>query len=788
MLEFRPHHFLCTLGFEGKGYSEEFVEGYRVIADQLRESGASGEATPIRVTSATDSICAPCPNRQGARCATEAKIQSLDNGHAAVLNLVPGQILSWAEAKSRIAARMSDADFDRVCAPCSWKPMGVCKKALHKVRAEHADKKNPSRTASSLPGALLFVTAAAMLMSFAAQPARAAFVREDDDSANRQRPLDIVRTELPKKHKSKPARALKKAWEALQAKKHAEAVRLASPLAGDPLFGDYGNWITASAQYGVATRAFDGKRYGEAIRAAEASVAASFRIETKSPYSPMLKNLDRDVGLSEVMLGDAQAAQKRWKPAAKAFEQGFQRLALGNGLGLLRPDSLQRYAKVCAAVKTEMCDAWIQRFAFFYPKNSEEMRAITQVLPGAADRPRPAFSGKYTQSYKAPDLDQTAFEQNMALYLDGKFGTAIRGFQQFIDEFPKSPYRFRVRYWLAQAQSHEQQHEKAQAAYESIQHDSPLTYYGLLSAFAAGHNMDAPIDSAVPMVSTRDPLLRPSELQRIRRAEHFITEGASDLALMELKEFRSRDALSSPFLMYLAALATEVHAHNAAFGILSDLIARNYGGATSAQCLSMIFPVEQMDEIKKQTEALDVDPILVLSLIKQESAFDKSAVSSSGALGLMQLMPATASDTDPTVARADLVEAPANVRVGTKYLKKLLTRFNGNIVLSLAGYNAGPNAADRWFKEQGGKRGMVDFIETIPYRETREYVAAIIRNYYWYSRKLTPSEPAKPLNFFWAAYKTPAQGPPVPDEAPAPTPAAPAFEPFPAASLLPVED
>jgi soluble lytic murein transglycosylase len=88
----------------------------------------------------------------------------------------------------------------------------------------------------------------------------------------------------------------------------------------------------------------------------------------------------------------------------------------------------------------------------------------------------------------------------------------------------------------------------------------------------------------------------------------------------------------------------------------------------------------------------------------------------------MQLMPATASDTDPDVERASLIEAESNVRVGAKYLKHLMNRFKGNIVLSLAGYNAGPNAVDRWVKESGGKRGMLEFIETIPYKETREYV------------------------------------------------------------------
>jgi soluble lytic murein transglycosylase len=257
--------------------------------------------------------------------------------------------------------------------------------------------------------------------------------------------------------------------------------------------------------------------------------------------------------------------------------------------------------------------------------------------------------------------------------------------------------------------------------------------------------------------------------------------------------------------MYLAALATEARAYNTAFGILSDLIARGYDGATSADFLAMVFPLEHLDEIRKQSGLNDLDPVLVLSLIKQESAFDKGAISSTGALGLMQLMPATASDTDPSVDRADLVEPSTNVRVGTKYLKHLLTRFNGNIVLALAGYNAGPNAADRWFREQGSKRGMLDFIETIPYKETREYVASIIRNYYWYSRKLTPNEPSKPLSFFWNAYNPnggPAIGAPPADASasasaspgasePAAAPTAQVAEPAPPRTpvpLLPVEE
>jgi len=110
-------------------------------------------------------------------------------------------------------------------------------------------------------------------------------------------------------------------------------------------------------------------------------------------------------------------------------------------------------------------------------------------------------------------------------------------------------------------------------------------------------------------------------------------------------------------------------------------------------------------------------------------------------------------------------------------------------VLALAGYNAGPNAVDRWFKDQGAKRGMIDFIETIPYKETREYVASIIRNYYWYSRKLTPGEPAPALVHFWNTYGPP-EGPAfisAPD--PFATPSAePSAEPAPVGSSAPTEE
>lgn len=141
MLRFRPHHFLCTLGFEGKGYSDEFVRGFQKIADSLRERGEAGDQTPIQVVAQTDAICEPCPNRTGKLCATEEKIQKLDQAHAAVLEIRSGDILTWGEAKTRIAEKMTTERFHASCAPCAWKGMGVCEAALNRLKSSHQKKK-----------------------------------------------------------------------------------------------------------------------------------------------------------------------------------------------------------------------------------------------------------------------------------------------------------------------------------------------------------------------------------------------------------------------------------------------------------------------------------------------------------------------------------------------------------------------------------------------------------------------------------------------------------------------
>lgn len=135
MLKFRPHHFLCALGYQGKGYSDTFVANFDRISGQLKR-GSAGDSTSIQVVSGSDSICAPCPHRRGESCSSEWKIKKLDDAHAEVLGIRSGDVLSWGEAKVLLKRKMTLETHDSICSPCSWKALGVCRTSLAELRGE----------------------------------------------------------------------------------------------------------------------------------------------------------------------------------------------------------------------------------------------------------------------------------------------------------------------------------------------------------------------------------------------------------------------------------------------------------------------------------------------------------------------------------------------------------------------------------------------------------------------------------------------------------------------------
>lgn len=127
IISFRPHHFLCTLCFQGRGYSPAFISNFQFIVDQLHSP--DGDKTQIQVVNYTDSICQPCPNRIDTTCITEEKINRLDHAHSAALNITANDKLTWDEAKKRISTLTID-QFHQICATCEWKKYGICEQVL----------------------------------------------------------------------------------------------------------------------------------------------------------------------------------------------------------------------------------------------------------------------------------------------------------------------------------------------------------------------------------------------------------------------------------------------------------------------------------------------------------------------------------------------------------------------------------------------------------------------------------------------------------------------------------
>lgn len=151
----------------------------------------------------------------------------------------------------------------------------------------------------------------------------------------------------------------------------------------------------------------------------------------------------------------------------------------------------------------------------------------------------------------------------------------------------------------------------------------------------------------------------------------------------------------------------------------------------------------------------DPEQAMLLSIARQESNFKIRARSRAGARGLMQLMPATARAmarrTRTRYSRSRLTSDPTyNLKLGRAYLKWLLRKYDGSYILAVAGYNAGPVAVDRWVREQGDprttERDPVDWVELIPYKETRNYVQRVMESLHIYRQRLTEAQVAYTLH------------------------------------------
>jgi soluble lytic murein transglycosylase len=178
--------------------------------------------------------------------------------------------------------------------------------------------------------------------------------------------------------------------------------------------------------------------------------------------------------------------------------------------------------------------------------------------------------------------------------------------------------------------------------------------------------------------------------------------------------------------------------------------------------LQLRFPLAYRDLMQEAAHNTSLPTSWLYAITRQESTFMPDARSSAGALGLMQLMPDTARE----VARglriktsaADLQRPEPNIRLGSTYLSSMLKRYNGNRILATAAYNAGPGRVSRLVKSQQGTVPSDVWIETLPYRETREYVQNVLAFNVIYAKRMGREKPLVEKN---EAYVTGSAASPV---------------------------
>lgn len=227
------------------------------------------------------------------------------------------------------------------------------------------------------------------------------------------------------------------------------------------------------------------------------------------------------------------------------------------------------------------------------------------------------------------------------------------------------------------------------------------------------------------------PMDRPEIYARFRIFEALLKLREQSLVSRLLRQFEKMGQWKLQGAERLPVALYSLHADDPVFQFRwMDLAFRENNSVLTRPMLRAFFPLKRFDTIESKNKDDRVDPYLVSALIRQESGFHESARSHVGAIGLMQLMPYTAR-LFTKVSRRKLYDPGINVEVGSKYLRTLIDRFDGDIELALASYNAGPGKIDSWVRRYPVQDRIL-FLDLIPFAETRKYVTLINRNYYWY--------------------------------------------------------
>ncbi len=324
-------------------------------------------------------------------------------------------------------------------------------------------------------------------------------------------------------------------------------------------------------------------------------------------------------------------------------------------------------------------------------------------------------------------------------YRQGLYQEAARIFDEQIRLYPTAPETISAIYWRGRLYEM-QEHNPARAAanYRTIARAYPHFFYAQMARQRLAA-MGNPLPIAAPQLDRYQPLPQPRLVESFPSNSPHLAK-ARLLANAGLNEYIAQEIAADPDSGSWSALAeAQIYSsYGQTFRALRAMKrALPHEASTPIRAIPLtywriLFPKQWWDTIQEESAKNNLDPYLVASLIRQESEFNPSVVSYANAYGLMQMLPSVGRK----MAREEgmrhfetyyLLNPEINIKLGTRYLKQMLERFGGVQEYALAAYNAGDSRVTDW-EAAGPYQGMDEFVESIPFTQTREYVEAILRN------------------------------------------------------------
>ena len=337
--------------------------------------------------------------------------------------------------------------------------------------------------------------------------------------------------------------------------------------------------------------------------------------------------------------------------------------------------------------------------------------------------------------------DDAAWRLAWLYYRSGDLQSAAATFRELVAQSKDGPFATAALYWQARVAERLGESEAAKQLHRQIVNGGDESYYQAL-AVRGLERLGSPAEEnnsiKLSAVIDADPPVGPEITFHLSRARELTGLSLHQLAVVELDEINRRGKPNSR----LRALLMREYFHSQAYG--RSLALANQLPISQGERDLYRYPLAYWELIQQKAQERGLDPYLVLALIRQESLFDTRARSPAAALGLMQLIPPTAARVAKqlglsTPSQETLFQPEVNVALGTQYLKDLLQRYSNNWFKALAAYNAGEAAVDRWEKEITTD-DIEEFVERIPYVETRGYVKLVLRNHRIYKRLYEPQK------------------------------------------------